>query len=475
LGRGKWELARVRRRVVMQALLAIARLTFKAAWRFRLVPVLAVLLIGTVMVLPRVIQHDGTAKGLTQITLTYALGLTTAVLGLTTLWLACGTLARDIEECQLQVVAVKPVARWQIWAGKWLGILLLNALLLGLSASIVYAQLLVRARSLPPLQQEILRNEVLVARGSFREAPPDLEPAVERLLQERLKKETVAAMDRNEVRRIVREQLKAQIQVVPPGWTRTWRIDMSSVKDRVRDRYLFLRVKFFAAEKSASGTYAGIWDVGPPESPMATRDIRSQAAETFHEFPVLPNLLDAQGWLTVQFLNQNETALLFPIEDGLEVLYREGGFGLNYARGVAILFFWLALLAAMGLAAASFLSFPVAAFFSLALLLVAFSTGTINTIIEQGTIGAINHDTGQVENPIWFDHAAVSLFKGLREAIHLVRGFSPIDALSTGRSITWGTLARAGAQIVVLIGGLFAALGMVILTRRELATAQGKT
>jgi len=32
--------------------------------------------------------------------------------------------AADIEECQMQMVAVKPIARWQIWLGKWLGILL---------------------------------------------------------------------------------------------------------------------------------------------------------------------------------------------------------------------------------------------------------------------------------------------------------------------------------------------------------------
>ena len=55
----------------------------------------------------------------------------------------------------------------------------------------------------------------------------------------------------------------------------------------------------------------------------------------------------------------------FPLEDGMEVLYREGGFGLNFVRGMGIIFCWMALLATLGLAAASFLSFPVAAFSSL--------------------------------------------------------------------------------------------------------------
>src|ERR1041385_5622150 len=129
----------------MQRLLAIVWLTWKAAPRFRLFWVIAVLLIGSVVILPLVIKDDGTARGFTQILLTYTLSVITALLGLSTLWLSCGTLARDIEECQLQVVAVKPVGRWQIWLGKWLGITLLNLALLSIAAGSAYALLQWRA------------------------------------------------------------------------------------------------------------------------------------------------------------------------------------------------------------------------------------------------------------------------------------------------------------------------------------------
>jgi len=123
----------------MQRLLAIAWLTWKAAFRFRLFLVIAVLLLAAVVGLPMVIKDDGTARGFTQILLTYTLSVITGLLGLSTLWLACGTLARDIEECQMQVVATKPIARWQIWLGKWLGIMSLNAALLALSGACVTA------------------------------------------------------------------------------------------------------------------------------------------------------------------------------------------------------------------------------------------------------------------------------------------------------------------------------------------------
>jgi ABC-type transport system involved in multi-copper enzyme maturation permease subunit len=458
----------------MQALFAIARLTFKAAFRFRLVPLLGLALIGAVFLLPAAIKHDGTAQGLTQIVLTYTLGLTTGVLGLTTLWLACGTLARDIEDFTIQTVAVKPVARWQIWLGKWLGILALNVLLLGGAAVLTYVQLVWRARHLPAAQQEVLRNEVFTARASFKEPPPDLDTEVERRLQQRLQNQQVAAMERGEARKIIRAQVKAEFEEVPSGHGRTWRIDLSRVRDRVRDQPLFARVKFYVNQKSPSGNYQAIWEVGPLESPNRQRNERLMAAETFYEIQLPPGLLDEQGILRVDFLNANETSLLFPLDEGFEILYREGSFALNYARGVAILLCWLALLAAVGLAAASYLAFPVAAFVAFSMLVVVFSTGTMNTIIEQGGVRPVNANTGVIDAPGLFDQATVAFFKGLRGFIHLASGFSPVEALSTGRSITWGTLARAVLQIVVVIGGLFAAAGMVILTRRELAVVSGK-
>src|SRR5512145_2734036 len=119
----------------MRRIFVIARLTWKAAFRFRLFWVLSALLMGSVVVLPLLLKHDGTARGFTQILLTYTLSVITTLLGLATLWLGCGTLARDIEDCQMQVVAVKPIARWQIWLGKWLGLLMLNAALLAVSGA----------------------------------------------------------------------------------------------------------------------------------------------------------------------------------------------------------------------------------------------------------------------------------------------------------------------------------------------------
>src|SRR5881394_487009 len=184
----------------MQQLLAISGLTWKAAFRFRLFVVVAVLLLGSVIGLPLLIKDDGTARGFTQILLTYTLSTISALLGLSTLWLACGTLARDIEECQLQVVAVKPIARWQIWLGKWIGLMSLNAALLALAGGSVYALLQWRATRLPADQQQVLRRVVLIARGSARPEKWDakIEEETESQLRERVQKNPVSTADLNE-------------------------------------------------------------------------------------------------------------------------------------------------------------------------------------------------------------------------------------------------------------------------------------
>ncbi|PWU17634.1 MAG: hypothetical protein C5B50_10970 [Verrucomicrobia bacterium] len=459
----------------LQKIFAIILLTWKSAFRFRLFPLLSALLLLAVVALPVFIQDDGTARGFTQLLITYTLSAITALLGVSTLWLACGTLARDIEECQVQLVAVKPVARWQIWLGKWLGIMSLNAVLLGISGACVFALLQWRAGRLPEKEQTILRNEVLIARGSARPASvkQEIEAVARKMLQKRLEENETQIEERadlKEVEQTIREQAKAGFQVVLPGYQRDWRINLGLARLYLRDRPLHLRIKFNSAQKSPSGTFEGLWTIGVP--PKAVQKITSQAPDTFHEFQIPPNLFDDDGVLTVTFANPRDNpALIFPLEEGIEVLYPESGFALNYVRGLCIILCWLALLAAIGLAAASFLSFPVSAFFSLAMLLVVFSTDTLNDVLENGTImgydsakSAWSHST--------VDYVAVPVLRSVVWLINLAKDFSPVDSLSTGRSISWGQLGTAFGQIVLLLAGLISIFGMVIFTRRELATAQ---
>jgi len=321
-------------------------------------------------------------------------------------------------------------------------------------------------------QVKILRKEIFVARAAVKEPMPDVEAAVNGAMVQVMREKNLSPEQQEETRKLLREEVRSRHQVVPPNHLRRWTIDLGLRRHLLRDQPLFMRVKFHVAMTNETGSYLGLWNVGPPGTLQVPSLPQSLAADTFHEIEIPPNLFDDSGRLTIDFENRNNTALIFPLEDGLEVLYREGGFGLNFARGLAVILCWLALLAALGLAAASLLSFPVAAFCSIGLLLVALWSGTLSDVVASGSPFGEDHETGEVRMPGKL-RPVVLLYKVLLWGTNLFMEFSPIDSLSTGRSITWGQLGLAFAQIVLLSGGILALIGIVIFTRRELATAQG--
>ncbi len=465
----------------MQRLYAIVWLTWKAAFRFRLFLVVSGLLLLSVVCLPLLVKDDGTAQGFTQLLLTYTLTAITALLGLSTLWLSCGTLARDIEECQVQMLAVKPIARWQIWLGKWLGIVTLDAALLALSGGAVFGLLQWRAHRLPEDQQKVLREQVFIARGSAREEnlEKEIDARTDQALRERLEKNPLDAAKANvaEVRRQIREAIKTAYETVQPGYqSRPWKLHLGPASARLRGQPMFLRIKFNTGESAYKGisvTYDAVFQVGhAPNTRVWRTEIPSMTAETFHEFPIPPDLFDDQGVVTVICGNPNDVALNFALDDGVEVLYRKGGFATNFMRGLGIILCWMGLMAALGLASASFLSFPVAAFFSLGLLAITLSSGTMATAVEEGTVAGWNAEKGtRGYSPL--DIVVIPAFRALLGTIHLAMDFSPIDSLSTGRRITWTQLGVAFGQIIGVMGGAAGLVGVVIFTRRELASAQG--
>ena len=455
----------------MRRILAISFLTLRAAFRFRVVLVMALLLLGGVVILPLIIKDDGTARGFTQIILTYTLALTTMMLGFMTLWLSCGILAREIEEAQMQMVAVKPIGRWQIWLGKWFGLLILNAAMLAITGAVIYGFMQYRARKLNANEQQILHNEVFVARKVAREEVPDYDDMASKVVRENLKKSPLPeGLNLDQVETIVREQIKSRFQLVSTGETRIWEIYVAQPAE-VRNRPMTIRARFDPPVPDMNERLMTYWEFGDQQTAKQFRTNFIAPAEAYFEFPIPMNLVNDRGELHIRFHNFSDKALLFT-DEGMEVMYRIGGFGGNFVRGLGVIFCWLALLAALGLTGATFLSFPVAAFCSIGVLILAMSTGTLEQIVTEGGIIQVDPNTGQVEDPGILNRIAVPVAKSLLTTLNLARDFSPINNLSSGRAITWFEFLQAFFQICVLLCGLLAAIGIAIFTHRELATAQ---
>ena len=466
----------------MSNIWTIAKHTLKSAVRYRLVLALALAMLVVVFGIPVMVKDDGTAKGLVQLVLTYTLGATTALLGLSSLWLGCGLLAREIEDNVMQMVAVKPVARWQIWLGKWVGITMLNTALVATSGALIFFMLTHRAGNLPDNERQKIESEILVARSAVRVPVPEISRQVAEVLGQddrfqKLRNDPTAEARQNAALLVQQagEQLKQFYQMIPPGLERRWEFDLSAVKDQIANEPLFLRFKFNAGDEYDPKSHLCQWRVGEGSKQRWPEDgsykVSTLGSSAYHEMKLPPGLIPDDGKLHVNFLNQNEKPIIFLLQDGPEILYREDGFAMNLARGLGIILCWLGVITAMGLMASSFLAFPVAAFLSFGLLVVSFSTDTLEQEIEEGGIAGVDHETGKIneEDRMMLDRLAVGFFRGLLVVVNQVWDYSPVDKLSSGRTISWAELSQAFATVVLLIGGLFSALGIFAFHHKELA------
>ena len=129
-------------------------------------------------------------------------------------------------------------------------------------------------------------------------------------------------------------------------------------------------------------------------------------------------------------------------------------------------------MAAIGLCTASKLQFNVATFVAFSVLLVGLSGGTIKQVIDQGGVIGVSSETGTVTQPTLLNQASVQVYGAIKWCLDRITGSDPIDALSTGRNLSWARVSLAALEIVGVGGGVFAALGIWVFTRRELAAPQ---
>lgn len=133
-------------------------------------------------------QGDGTVCGRVQSFLAYSLTSVGILLSLLSIFLS-RSLSDELVNRQILVLMTKPVPRWQFLLGKWLGVVLLDALLLGLTGVGIYltvALYLARQPALNELDRVRLRNEVLCARHASPFKVPSFAAEVNRLYADNL-------------------------------------------------------------------------------------------------------------------------------------------------------------------------------------------------------------------------------------------------------------------------------------------------
>jgi hypothetical protein len=153
---GGWELRGASGRIR-----AVARTTLAEGLRAKVASGFALLILVGIPLFWLTAEGDGTIKGRVQMFTTYALGFTGFVLALLTIFFSCRSLAVEVASQQIYAIVSKPIPRWQILAGKWLGIMSLNVLLLVIASVATYAGTRAIMRSF----QTHLRHELETSGG----------------------------------------------------------------------------------------------------------------------------------------------------------------------------------------------------------------------------------------------------------------------------------------------------------------------
>src|SRR3990172_4680160 len=110
---------------MMRKVWAVARVTIAQSIRMKVPLVIVLFLIVLVPALPFVLESASVA-GEARIVASYSLYLLIFLMSVLTMFLSAATISKEIEDKQIFVLDPKPVARWQVFLGKWLGVMIIN-------------------------------------------------------------------------------------------------------------------------------------------------------------------------------------------------------------------------------------------------------------------------------------------------------------------------------------------------------------
>lgn len=118
---------------------AVARQTFAQCLRTKIGGVFIILLAIAMLVTPMLNsdEHVPLADRIRAF-LSYSLGAATVLISIVTVFLSTGVVSSDVEGKQVFLLAVKPLAKWQYILGRWLGVVMLDVILVGVSGVTVY-------------------------------------------------------------------------------------------------------------------------------------------------------------------------------------------------------------------------------------------------------------------------------------------------------------------------------------------------
>ncbi|MFP6737188.1 MAG: ABC transporter permease subunit [Planctomycetota bacterium] len=465
---------------------AVARTVLAESMATRAAPAFLVVLFIALCALTIPHQEEAPARYMVQTYLGYAFSITSIFAGTLSLLLACKTLSREIEEKLIETLAVKPVSRIRYLAGKWLGLVILNAIMLSVAMTVIYLFTVhhIGARpGLDAMDSEIIEKEILTAREFVPAQPyPALAKQVE-LQLEKLKKEkpgtlyrlgkkeaarkNLPSLDESDITLLGIEQARKRLKKLAP---RRWR-SLGPGRSRgfvfeglghLRDSKAPLKLRYRIAAQPGG-------EAGPARLSVFTGE-----REELREFNTLesgyldldPGSIDAEGRLILGLKNPPDApgTVIFNSIRGLEVLRSRASFEGNLLRAFLAVWVKLSFLSMLGLLCSSFLGFPVAVLFCAMILLGATTSPFLLDVAD------MSHNPDNLGG--FFENFATSTTTIVAKSLGRYSEFNPGMQLVDGRLFSWRELGRCFLWIGIVWTGISGSLAAYAYSRRELARVQ---
>ena len=457
----------------MRPIWAVARNLIIEVLRMRALVIFSAFVLGLCTVGLAFWLHttQGRADQETQTFLSYSLSFTWHYLAFFTIFTSIATITRDIKRKEIYTVATKPISRGGVLLGKFLGMALLNLVLLALVGAVIYGAARTLQRTEPTTQDERRRMAELVftARRAIVPPLPDVEEQVLQKVEQdmKLEREREPDMDARAVRNMrfalehdYTKQFILRQRSVPPGQHIVWHF--AGVKPAQPDSDLvFIRYKHDVSRTPGDLAVTSQWAFGPDPDVIhtGTRLDTRDVIRTVHEFAIPASVVSAQGDLYVAYRNPVVNApitVIFPAqgrnEIGIEVLYAASTFEYNFLRALLAMYLRLVFLALLGTALGAWLSFPVAVL----VLMIVFVFGLSSNFI----LDAVK----------WSAGGALQAFaKGILFVLPEFAAYDPVPDIEKGRIVSGRLLFNASFFMLGIKGALAALFGYAVFRIRELA------
>lgn len=459
----------------MRRVWAIAWLTFSEGVRMRIVLVSLIVLVFLVLRMPFALRGDETLTGRLQNFLAYSLGALSLLLSVATIFFSCATLTTDIKERSIHLVVTKPVSRFQILLGKWLGVNLLNLLIVVLCGATIYGfACFIRSRPEQFARDRVqVRDVVWTARIAAQPVAPEKEiaQAATQQVAERVRLGEVDPANEATVRGERVLQLMSQWRNIPAGSYREYRFE-NLAPPETGETVIQVRFKARGTPLPSDEIVPIGWVFCDPENgawlhaPIFTHE---RSGDT-HQFLVRAAPVIRNGTAILQVANPTSpdvgTSVLFDGDDSLQLLYKMASFEGNYVKALLIILLRLALLSAVGTFFGVFVSFPVACLCTSAFYLICIA---LPFVLE--AIGANLPNLGAKYDPYGAIGPALRAFlvPFLWIAFPDFTHYDGVNQLVDGTYIPLSLLGWSLVRTLLYGGVLLLLPGWLIFSRREIA------